>query len=241
MLKGPAVGFVWPKQWRKKMQLNPRKVGRKGSVKVCEGHSAFWLLRNQFPFAAKMSLVFYWPISFKLPTPFAGHPKCLGSKKWEQQWGGAVCSLCIHICSGITFFIHQCPLTRFACAHLLYELDASVFSMWFFTLLPVMLVCLYVCACDIEHVYVKVLNLCSAMKDRKGWFESQSVPLQINSLVPDPSFLQNTHYLQRLPFFFSPPPSLLSPLLLPCTLCLLCQSCYLPGLLCICVGERWIL
>lgn len=152
------------------------------------------------------------------------------------RWSRFLAYASTSLCSGITFFIHQCLLTCFACAHLPYELDACVFSMCFFTLLPVMLVCLYVCACDIEHVYV--LNLCSALKDRKGWFESQSVPLQINSLVPDPSFLQNTHYLQRLPFFFSPPPSLLSPLLLPCTLCLHCQSCYLPGLLCICVGER---
>lgn len=157
------------------------------------------------------------------------------------RWSSFLAFASTSICSGITFFSHQCLLTRFACAPLLYELDAYVFSMWSFTLLPVMLVCLYVCACDIEHVYVKVLNLFSALKDRKGWFESQSVPLQINSLVPDSSFLQNTHYLQRLPFFFSPPPSLLSPLLLPCTLRLLCQSCYLPGLLCICVGERWIL
>lgn len=155
------------------------------------------------------------------------------------RWSRFLAYASTSLCGGITFSIHQCLLTRFACAHLLYELDATVFGMcFFFTLLPVMLVCLYVCACDIQHVYVKVLNLCSALKDRKGWFESQSVPLQINSLVPYSSFLQNTHYLQRLPFFFSPPPSLLSPLLLPCTLCLLCQSCYLPGLLCICVGER---
>lgn len=74
----------------------------------------------------------------------------------------------------------------------------------------------------------------------KGRPESQSAPLQINWLAPDlllPS--KNIHYLQRLPFFSSsPPPSLLSPLLLPCTLCLLCQSRYLSELslrVCVCV------
>lgn len=56
----------------------------------------------------------------------------------------------------------------------------------------------------------RVLILCFALKDREGGMGSQSVPLQINSLIPDPSFLQNTHYLQRL----SPPP-LLIPVLLP--------------------------
>lgn len=53
-------------------ERNPREVRRKGSAELCEGHSTLRLLRNQFPFSGKMSLVFYWPISFKSPTPFPG-------------------------------------------------------------------------------------------------------------------------------------------------------------------------
>lgn len=108
-------------------------------------------------------------------------------------------------------------------------------------------ICVYVCVCAWEHVSLRVLNLCFALKDGEGGMGSQSVPLQINSLIPDPYFLQNTHYLQRLSFLPPPPrPSSLtpvSPLLLLYTLCLslaLCQSCYLHGFLCICVGEQQI-
>lgn len=61
-------------------EQNPREVRRKGSAELCEGHSTFWLLRNQFPFSGKMSLVFYWPISFRSPTPFPGQPRHLWAK-----------------------------------------------------------------------------------------------------------------------------------------------------------------
>lgn len=61
-------------------ERNPRKVRRKGFAELREGHGTFRLLRNQFPFSGKMSLVFYWPISFKSPTPFPGQPRHLWAK-----------------------------------------------------------------------------------------------------------------------------------------------------------------
>lgn len=79
------------------------------------------------------------------------------------RWSSFLAYASTSLCSGIALFIHQCLLTHFACAHLLYELDAYVFSMCFFTLLSIMVVCLYVCACDIEHVYV----LCFEGQERR--------------------------------------------------------------------------
>lgn len=64
-----------------KRSENPREVRRKGSAERREGHGTFWLLRNRFPFSGKMSLVFYWPISFKSPTPFPWAAKASPSQR----------------------------------------------------------------------------------------------------------------------------------------------------------------
>lgn len=107
------------------------------------------------------------------------------------------------------------------CTQSRYELHGWAYAMWIFF---AMHVDAYTCMCvwrrTGEHVCLRVLNLCFALKDGEGRIGSQSVPLQINSLIPDPSFLQNNHYLQRLSPSIPPPPSSLppvSPLLLPYT------------------------
>lgn len=45
-------------------------------------------------------------------------------------------------------------------------------------------VCTRTCAC----VYIRLQNLCFALKDKEGGTGSQSVPLQINSLIPGSVF-----------------------------------------------------
>ena len=117
--------------------------------------------------------------------------------------------------------------------------------------------CVHVRVCMCVCVRIRVLNSCFALKDREAGMGSQSVPLQINSLIPDPSSSpKDTHYLQRLSFFPSYPASFSSLLLqssssssiTPCSsssvsICIglsLTPSGYLQGPLGICVGVRWI-
>ena len=169
-----------------------------------------------------MSLVFYWPISFKSPTPFSGHTECLMVPKKkkktressrerllnEMERRDACVSIPAHVCYGIG--LPSCDASA-ACMFCVTFHRMSCMLEW----LPCGFFFSFTCVCVCVCVCLGVLNLCFALKDRERGMGSQSVPLQINSLIPDPSFLQNTHYLQRL----SPPtasssssvPSLITP------------------------------
>lgn len=101
-----------------------------------------------------------------------------------------MCTLCVPICIEFAACLRVYP-DFFLC-------------LWIPHVCVCFCVCLRVCVCvrgrerKKQHVCLRVLNLCFALKDREGGMGSQSVPLQINSLIPHPSFLQNTRYLQRL-------------------------------------------
>lgn len=130
-----------------------------------------------------MSLVFYWPIYFKLPTPFSGHPESLTAKNGEQQWviewGRAVCtvaytSIPVHVCDGTglpPFTISVC--VNFAWAHSQYELHAWVFTMWISFFLLHMdaheFVCMYVCVR--ESMWVSECWICALLwkTGKEGW------------------------------------------------------------------------
>lgn len=66
--------------------------------------------------------------------------------------------------------------------------------------------CLWMTVWERERgcLFLKMQSLCYFLKDKERGNRSQSATLKINSLIPDPSFYQNTHYLRRLPF--TPPP-----------------------------------
>lgn len=98
---------------------NPREVRRKGSAELGEGHSTFWLLRNQFPFSGKMSLVFYWPISFKSPTSFPGQPRHLWAKiGWwnSEQNNRCIKNTSVHNCMWLCWNQLLEDLCIFECA-----------------------------------------------------------------------------------------------------------------------------
>lgn len=56
------------------------------------------------------------------------------------------------------------------------------FCAWFVSVY--LCVCTRTCVC----VYIRLQNLCFALKDKEGGPRSQSVPLQINSLIPGSVF-----------------------------------------------------
>lgn len=66
------------------------------------------------------------------------------------------------------------------------------FCAWFVSVY--LCVCTRTCVC----VYIRLQNLCFALKDKEGGPGSQSVPLQINSLIPG-SVFSPKHPLSPVP------------------------------------------
>lgn len=89
------------------------------------------VLRNQFPFSGKMSLVFYWPISFKSPTPFPGQPRHLWAKK-RCRWNSEQDNRCVKNTTASVDGMRLCwtqwleDVCVFKCADS--QLDAWVFT-----------------------------------------------------------------------------------------------------------------
>lgn len=113
---------------RDKMKLSSHKVMRKGFVKVCEGHSTFWLPRNQFPFQLKCPLCFIDPyLSSRQPHSLAT-PKCLRARNGplnEREQYAASASIPFHKSNGIqSLSLAICISVNFAFAHSQHELHA---------------------------------------------------------------------------------------------------------------------
>lgn len=118
------------------------------------------------------------------------------------------------------------------------------FCAWFVSVY--LCVCTRTCVC----VYIRLQNLCFALKDKEGGPGSQSVPLQINSLIPG-SVFSPKHPLSpaSASLCLSLPPLrgfiTLSSSSLIASVYSRSFSCSLSirdlhGLLWICVGEWWI-
>lgn len=155
---------------------NPREVRRKGSAELGEGHSTFRLLRNQFPFSGKMSLVFYWPISFKSPTSFPGQPRHLWAK--IGGWNSEQNNRCIKNTSVHNrMWLCWNQLLEDLC---IFERADSQLGAWAFTenmRMPMrvrvhMHVCAHVCACTRARVCVSECWICASLwrtrKDGEG-------------------------------------------------------------------------
>ena len=102
----------------------PHKVTGKGSVKVCEGQSTFWLPGNQFPIELKCPLCFIDPYlssrqphSLVTPSVLVANIESSNGPLNEVEQLVAYTTIPVHACDGIglpSFAIS--PRVHFACA-----------------------------------------------------------------------------------------------------------------------------
>lgn len=201
------------------------KSGEKGLLSFVKvtAHSGCWEIN--FPFQAKCPLCFIDPYLLSHPHHSLGSQDI--SEPKTCRWNSEQNNRCIKNTTSVDNCMWLC-WTQLLEDIYIFERADSQLGAWALTenLRMPMRVCTSVCMCVLVRVCLRVLNLCFTLKDKEGWWGSQSVPLQINSLIPDPSFLQTTHYLHCLASSLSLPFSQYFPY--PPTV---------PGILRICVGD----